>query len=183
MRNAPQGSGKLTEPSSEKELIQILADRGGELGGASGGMPIVVHFYHKEFRRCDIMDKHLEVCVRARRRGRCVAMRDWCSVEAHVRHRRCMSPMAYDQTLAAQHTEALFVKISVLSSPFLVEKLGVKVLPCLVVFGPRAQVKDRIVGFEDLGNSDGFTTQTLQWRLAQGGECEEDKERKGPDEG
>lgn len=57
-----------------------------------------------------------------------------------------------------------------LSSPFLVEKLGVKVLPCLVTFGAKAQVKDRIVGFEDLGNSDGFTTKTLEWRLGQGGE-------------
>lgn len=59
--------------------------------------------------------------------------------------------------------------MSVLASPFLVEKLGIKVLPCLVTFGRRVQVKDTIVGFEDLGNSDGFTTRTLEWRLAQGG--------------
>jgi hypothetical protein len=71
--------------------------------------------------------------------------------------------------LAAQHPETLFLKIQVLSSPFLVEKLAIKVLPCLVTFGAKAQVKDRIVGFEDLGNSDGFTTKTLEWRLAQGG--------------
>ena len=60
-RDAPKGSGKVTEPSTEKELIQILGDRGGELDGSSAGMPIVVHFCHKEFRRCDIMDSHLEV--------------------------------------------------------------------------------------------------------------------------
>ena len=53
------------------------------------------------------------------------------------------------------------------------EKLGIKVLPCLVIFGAKANVKDRIVGFEDLGNSDGFTTKTLEWRLAQGGEVDQ----------
>lgn len=72
--------------------------------------------------------------------------------------------------LASLHPGTMFVKMSVLDSPFLVEKLGVKVLPELVVFGRRAEVKDRITGFEDLGNSDGFTTKTLEWRLAQGGE-------------
>lgn len=77
------------------------------------------------------------------------------------------------QSIAAQHPEALFLKISVLSSPFLVEKLGIKVLPCLVIFGRKVNVKDRIVGFEDLGNSDGFTTRTLEWRLAQGGALHE----------
>lgn len=50
----------MTEPSSEKELMSILADRGGELGSGSG-QPIIVHFYHKEFRRCDIMGTHLDV--------------------------------------------------------------------------------------------------------------------------
>lgn len=76
------------------------------------------------------------------------------------------------QILASKHQETLFLKISVLSSPFLVEKLSIKVLPCLITFGAKAQVKDRIVGFEDLGNSDGFTTKTLEWRLGQGGELE-----------
>jgi len=60
IRNAPKGSGQVSEPSSEKELMSILADRGGELGSGSG-QPIIVHFYHKEFRRCDIMSTHLEV--------------------------------------------------------------------------------------------------------------------------
>ncbi|MCO5596356.1 hypothetical protein L7F22_050417 [Adiantum nelumboides] len=130
-RDAPRGLGRVTEPTSEKELIQLLGDKGGEL--KEGGVPIVVHFYHKEFRRCDIMGRHLEM-------------------------------------LASLHPGTMFVKMSVLDSPFLVEKLGVKVLPELVVFGRRAEVKDRITGFEDLGNSDGFTTKTLEWRLAQGGE-------------
>lgn len=59
-RNALKGSGQVSEPSSEKELMSILADRGGELDSGSG-QPIIVHFYHKEFRRCDIMGTHLDV--------------------------------------------------------------------------------------------------------------------------
>ena len=64
-RNAPRGSGQVTEPHSEKELIQLLSDRGGELNDETAGTPIVVHFLHKEFRRCDIMNNHLEVSERA----------------------------------------------------------------------------------------------------------------------
>lgn len=78
------------------------------------------------------------------------------------------------QIIASQHPETIFLRIWVLSSPFLVEKLSIKVLPCLVTFGAKAKVKDQIVGFEDLGNSDGFTTKTLEWRLAQGGEGDRD---------
>lgn len=62
-KSAPQGRGQVTEPSSEKELIGILGDRGGELDDNTAGMPIVVHFCHKEFRRCDIMNSHLEVGI------------------------------------------------------------------------------------------------------------------------
>lgn len=62
-RNAPRGSGMVTEPSSEKELMQILGDRGAELDSVTGGTPIVLHFMHKEFRRCEIMNSHLDVSV------------------------------------------------------------------------------------------------------------------------
>lgn len=42
-----------------------MGDLGGDLepNGTSSGLPIIVHFYHKEFKRCDIMDRHLEVSV------------------------------------------------------------------------------------------------------------------------
>jgi hypothetical protein len=154
-RNAPKGSGHLTEPTNEKELMQILGDRAGDLAGGDG-TPVVVHFYHKEFRRCDIMNQHLQVRIAFITRA-LVPLLVTLSISSH-------------QIVAAQHPETLFVKMSVLAATFLVEKLQIKVLPCLITFGKRAQVKDMIVGFEDLGNSDGFTTQTLEWRLAQKGE-------------
>lgn len=48
--------------------------------------------------------------------------------------------------------------------PFLVEKLAIKILPCLICFKDGVQL-DRLVGFEDLGNSDNFTTEQLERRL------------------
>ncbi|KAF8742844.1 Homocysteine S-methyltransferase, partial [Rhizoctonia solani] len=52
--------------------------------------------------------------------------------------------------------------------PWLVEKLQVKVLPCVICF-VRGVSKDRIVGFEELGNEDGFKTAKLELRLTQSG--------------
>jgi thioredoxin-like negative regulator of GroEL len=56
---------------------------------------MVGHFFHKDFRRCKIMDGHL-------------------------------------QTLADKYTDTRFVKINVDNAPFLVEKLQVRVLPCVM---------------------------------------------------
>jgi len=52
-----------------------------------------------------------------------------------------------------------------------VEKLQIKVLPCVVCFVGGVS-KDRLIGFEELGNDDEFTTATLELRLAQSGVIE-----------
>lgn len=43
--------GSYEDIKSEKDVLQIT----------TGTSHCLVHFYHKEFRRCNIMDKHLEV--------------------------------------------------------------------------------------------------------------------------
>ena len=53
--------------------------------------------------------------------------------------------------------------------PWLVEKLSIKVLPCVVCFVDGVS-KDRLVGFEELGNNDSFNTATLELRLEMAGE-------------
>jgi thioredoxin-like negative regulator of GroEL len=58
---------------------------------------VVGHFYHKDFRRCKIMDEHLE-------------------------------------KLAKKYYDTRFLKIEVQNCPFLVEKLMVKVLPCVIAW-------------------------------------------------
>ena len=52
--------------------------------------------------------------------------------------------------LAEKHYEARFVSINVENAPFLVVKLGIQVLPCVVCFRDAVGV-DRVVGFEGVG--------------------------------
>jgi hypothetical protein len=59
--------------------------------------------------------------------------------------------------------------MNVESAPFLVTKLKIKVLPCVLSFIDGVSV-DRIVGFEGLGyTSDNFTTKDLETRLLASG--------------
>jgi thioredoxin-like negative regulator of GroEL len=53
-------------------------------------------------------------------------------------------------------------------APFLVTKLKVQVLPCIICFVDGVGV-DRIIGFEGLGNGDNFTTRDLEARLLRSG--------------
>ena len=49
-------------------------------------------------------------------------------------------------------------------SPFFVDKLNVRVLPCVVMFVDGVAV-DRVVGFDTLGAKDDFPTETVsEWR-------------------
>ncbi|PQE11896.1 putative thioredoxin domain-containing protein [Rutstroemia sp. NJR-2017a BVV2] len=62
-----------------------------------------------------------------------------------------------------------FLKIDVENAPFLVTKLKVQILPCVLAFIDGAVV-DRIVGFEGLGYTpDTFTTKDLESRLLSSG--------------
>ncbi|KAF9909024.1 hypothetical protein EC991_009207 [Linnemannia zychae] len=97
----------------------------------------VVHFYHSDFRRCMIVDKHLEA-------------------------------------LSKKHFKTKFVKIKVENAPFLVEKLQVKVLPCVISFTDGIAV-DRLIGFDELGNTDNFSTAMLELRYKTVGVIEDDK--------
>ncbi|GAA6064347.1 hypothetical protein JCM10212_004673 [Sporobolomyces blumeae] len=113
-RRQDSGYGQYTEVKVEKSLLDMTAKAGRS----------VVHFFHPDFRRCKIMDKHLE-------------------------------------RLAEKHTDTLFVKADVANMPFLVSKLGVKVLPCVVGFVDGIS-KMKLVGFEELEGGDDFATKTLE---------------------
>ncbi|KAJ3012202.1 UNVERIFIED_CONTAM: hypothetical protein HDU68_001332 [Siphonaria sp. JEL0065] len=104
---------------SEKEVLNITTtvDK------------VVVHFYHKEFRRCQIMDRHLG-------------------------------------TMARKYPKTRFIKIDVEVCPFLVDRLQVKVLPCVIPF-LNGVSNERLIGFEELGESDSFQTSLLERRLAE----------------
>lgn len=68
-------------------------------------------------------------------------------------------------SLAEKHYEARFVSINVDNAPFLVVKLGIQVLPCVISFVDGVGA-DRIVGFEGVGRkADSFTSAELEARL------------------
>ncbi|KAJ8651051.1 hypothetical protein MRB53_004074 [Persea americana] len=67
--------------------------------------------------------------------------------------------------LAKRHIETRFVKIHAEKSPFLAEKLKIVVLPTLALI-KNAKVDDYVVGFDQLGGTDEFSTEELEERLA-----------------
>ena len=69
------------------------------------------------------------------------------------------------QALAPKHLDTRFLKINVENATFLVTKLKIQVLPCVLAFVDGVS-RERIIGFEGLGYSeDTFTTKDLEARL------------------
>ena len=97
------------------------------LPNVTGSDNCVVHFFHKDFERCRIVDRHLG-------------------------------------ELARKHFDTRFFKINAVEAPFFVDKLGVKVLPCIIMFMNGVAI-DRIVGFEGIGGKDDFSTTALEKRF------------------
>ncbi|KAI3926753.1 hypothetical protein MKW92_036885 [Papaver armeniacum] len=67
--------------------------------------------------------------------------------------------------LAKKHIETRFVKINAEKSPFLAEKLKIIVLPTLALI-KNTKVDDYVVGFNELGGTDDFSTEELEERIA-----------------
>ncbi|KAL3675602.1 hypothetical protein R1sor_025550 [Riccia sorocarpa] len=132
---------RIAALKKEAEKRQVLARKGhGEyreiteadfLGEVTGTERVVCHFFHKEFVRCKIMDKHL-------------------------------------RPLAVTYFDTKFLKVDAENCPFFVTKLGIKVLPCVILF-KNGVACDRIVGFEELGGKDDFTRAALESRLLRAG--------------
>ncbi|XP_057740529.1 LOW QUALITY PROTEIN: thioredoxin domain-containing protein PLP3B-like [Arachis stenosperma] len=99
---------------------------------------VICHFYHKEFYRCKIMDKHLK-------------------------------------SLSPKHIDTKFIKLDAEHAPFFVAKLAIKTLPCVILFRQGIAV-DRLVGFQDLGGKDDFSTGTLEALLIKKGIIDEKKD-------
>ncbi|TFK29386.1 GTPase inhibitor [Coprinopsis marcescibilis] len=83
----------------------------------------------------------------------------------HSNFKRCDTMDKHLAKLAPKYFNTRFIRVFVENIPWLVEKLVIKVLPCVVCF-ENGVTKDRVVGFEELGNSDNFETAALELRLA-----------------
>jgi len=81
---------------------------------------------------------------------------------------RCGVMDGHLEVLAPKHFDTRFIKINVENAPFLVTKLKVQVLPCVIAF-VNGVGQDRIIGFEGLGQGDKFTTMDLEARLLAAG--------------
>ncbi|PRQ47524.1 putative thioredoxin-like protein [Rosa chinensis] len=114
------------------------------LGEVTGSEKAICHFYHREFYRCKIMDKHLK-------------------------------------TLALKHVDTKFMKLDAENAPFFVTKLGVKTLPCVIIFRKGVAV-DRLIGFIDMGGKDDFSTRALEVVLIKKGIISEKKEEDEDDD-
>ncbi|KAG2207598.1 hypothetical protein INT46_005571, partial [Mucor plumbeus] len=122
--------GLYTDITKEKEFMDITTSE----------KYVVGHFYHKDFRRCKIMDTHLE-------------------------------------KLAQKYYDTRFIKIEVQNAPFLVEKLQIKILPCVMAW-VNGYAQTKIVGFDELGSSDSFQTAELELKLLHAGVVKRKEETK-----
>lgn len=103
--SAQSGQAVFKTLSGDDECLQFTTEHERAL----------VHFFHPDFARCSIMDRHCE-------------------------------------DIAAKHNEyedadVAFGRIDVKNAPFVVEKLGIRVLPALLGF-VKGIVKGRVTGFE-----------------------------------
>lgn len=108
------------------------------LGEVTHSEKVICHFYHREFYRCKIMDKHLK-------------------------------------SLALKHFDTKFLKLDAENAPFFVTKLGIKTLPCVIFFRNGIAI-DRLVGFQELGGKDDFSTKALEAFLLKKGMIKENKQ-------
>lgn len=79
---------------------------------------------------------------------------------------RCKIVDKHLALLAPKHIETKFCKINAEKCKFLVERLRIQTLPTICLVRDTKTV-DYIVGFSDLGNTDEFSTEMMEWRLAQ----------------
>lgn len=78
---------------------------------------------------------------------------------------RCKIVDKHLERLAREHMECKFVKINAERSQFLTERLKIKTIPTIALI-KESKTIDYIVGFADLGNTDDFDTEMLEWRIA-----------------
>lgn len=78
---------------------------------------------------------------------------------------RCKLVDKHLNILAKNHIETKFCKINAEKAPFLTERLKIRILPTISLV-KKGKTRDYIVGFSDLGNTDDFSTETMEWRIA-----------------
>lgn len=78
---------------------------------------------------------------------------------------RCQIVDAHFEKLAYTHIETRFVKIDAEKNPFLVERLGIILMPTMVLI-KNGKTDHAIHGFDEFGGTDDFTTADMAYVLA-----------------
>jgi thiol-disulfide isomerase/thioredoxin len=81
---------------------------------------------------------------------------------------RCQIVDAHLERLAPKHTETRFLKIDAEKNPFLVERLGIIMMPTIVLIKD-GKTEHSLRGFDELGGTDDFTTTDMAYVLSQHG--------------
>lgn len=92
---------------------------------------------------------------------------------------RCAIVDKHLDILAKKHIETKFCKLDVEKAPFLCDRLKIRVIPTIVLC-KSGQTFDYIVGFDELGGTDEFSTEMLEWRLARSGVINYDEDLVSP---
>lgn len=78
---------------------------------------------------------------------------------------RCQIVDAHFERLAASHVECRFVKIDAEKNPFLVERLGIIIIPTIVLIKD-GKTEHAIHGFDEFGGTDDFRTEDMAYVLS-----------------
>mmetsp|Transcript_8507 Transcript_8507/g.12700 ORF Transcript_8507/g.12700 Transcript_8507/m.12700 type:complete len:225 (-) Transcript_8507:101-775(-) len=89
---------------------------------------------------------------------------------------RCEIVDAHFEKLAPTHLETRFVKINAEKSPFLVERLGIILLPTIVLIKD-GKTQHSLRGFDELGGTDDFSTDDMAYVLSTHGVLNFDMDR------
>jgi len=81
---------------------------------------------------------------------------------------RCQIVDAHLEKLCQEHLETRFIKIDAEKSPFLVEKLGIILMPTIVLIKD-GKTEHSIHGFDEFGGTDDFSTADMAYVLASRG--------------
>lgn len=78
---------------------------------------------------------------------------------------RCQIVDAHFERLAHDHVETRFLKIDAEKSPYLVEKLGIIMIPTIIIIKD-GKTEHSIRGFDEFGGTDDFSTQDVAYILS-----------------
>lgn len=116
---ARQSTGTASTAVAKQESYLVLKSDADTLQFTTEHQKAIVHFRHSDFGRCEIMDSHLD----------------------RISQRHLLGE--------ANGDDLAFARVDVSHVPFLVEKLGVRILPCVIGF-EKGIVKGKVVGFEGI---------------------------------